>query len=122
MITHKNYRYSFGTTRNVFILWNYAFKVPAISEWRLFLLGLLANMQEVSFGTMKHPKFCPVMFYFPFGLLVVMQRARIMTDEEFNISIMKEWVEEGNLSIPCELKPDSFGWVDSKIVVIDYGN
>lgn len=122
MLTHMNYRYNFGVTRNVFLLWNYAFKIPSVSEWRLFLLGLLANMQEVSFSKLNHPKFCPIVFYLPLGFMVVMKRARVMCDNEFDKEYMSKWTVEENLTIPCELKSDSFGYLDGKIVVFDYGN
>lgn len=122
MITHKNYRYKFGVTRNVFLIFNYAIKIPSISEWRLFLLGLLANMQEVAFSKTKHYKLCPIVFYVPFGFLVVMKRCRELTDDEFDIAFFEKWVNDEEFLLPCELKSDSFGYLDDKIVVFDYGN
>lgn len=126
MLTHMNYRYKFGTTRNVFLIWKYAIKIPNIFdfEWRLFLLGLLANMQEVSFSKMNNPKFCPIIFSLPMGFLVIMKRAEQMTDKDFEtkINYLSEWIKEDNFEIPCELKSTSFGYLDDKIVVFDYGN
>ena len=122
MLVHRNCRLAFGVTRNVILIGRFAFKFPAVSEWRLFLLGLLANMQEVVFSGMNHPKLCPVVCHLPLGFLVVMRRARVLTDGEFDRESMLAWKTEENFEVPCELKSDSFGWLDGRIVAVDYGN
>jgi len=122
---HKNCRVAYGTTRTVFLLWRFAIKVPAISEWRLFLLGLLANMQERSFSRCKWPELCPVLCSLPGGWLIVMRRAKILTDTEWlsmDESEFEQFINKPDYRIPAELKSDSFGWLDGKLVVVDYGN
>mgnify|MGYP001600941842 CR=1 FL=1 len=117
-------------------------------RWRSFLNGLLANLQEVDFAATGWPELCPVVRSSRLGLFVVMPRVRVMTDEEFcefdyvgfitredyyareNLrSKEKNFLgREGAISepagflIPAERKADSFGWLDGRIVAIDYGN
>ncbi len=52
---------------------------------------------------------------------MVMRRVRVMTEEEFEAVDLQAWAS-GQYVIPCELKSDSFGWLDGRIVAIDYGN
>lgn len=114
-------RYKFGVTRNVFLVGRYAIKLPAISSWRLFLQGLLCNMQEAEFSTMKWDTMCPVLLSSSLGFVVVMQRVETLTFEEAEreMETMKAIRETG---VPVELKPDSFGWLNGRIVAIDYGS
>jgi hypothetical protein len=39
-----------GSSRWVFFIFNLAIKIPSLYSWKNFLLGLLANMQEVEFS------------------------------------------------------------------------
>ncbi|MFA7287414.1 MAG: hypothetical protein WC055_00895 [Melioribacteraceae bacterium] len=122
-IIHKNCRIAYGTTRVVFLIGKYAFKIPSIMyEFRLFLLGLLANMQEVQFSKINQPELCPVLFYIPFGFLVVMPRCEPLTREEFFEMDAENWLLREDYTIPAEPKLDSFGKYKGKIVAVDYGN
>lgn len=111
-----------GTTRTVLLIHRWAIKMPAMSEWRLFLLGLLANMQERSFGMTGWPKLCPVVFSIPGGWLVVMRRAEPLSEKQWNHLDVPGWRAEVDYSIPVEDKWSSFGVLDGEIVVVDYGN
>ena len=123
-LTHKNCRLEYGCTRRVLLIGRYAIKVPAMREWRLFLLGLLANMQEAVFSKAGWPELCPVLFAVPGGFLIVMRRARVLTDEEFHALDLGHtcWLDRGDYVIPAELKSDSFGYLDGRLVAVDYGN
>lgn len=111
-----------GCTRIVILVGCYAIKLPnALSGWRLFLLGLLANMQEREFSAARWPELCPVVASTPGGWLVIMRRARPMTDAEFQ-QFDPAWLDRGDYVIPAELKPNSFGWLNEQLVAIDYGN
>lgn len=125
-ITHMNCKLAYGCTRTVLSIGNYSFKFPSIIEYRLFLLGLLANMQESLFSKYEaiQDKLCPVVFSIPGGFLVVMKRATVLTDEEFLelYDDLDKFIENDDLWIPMEKKSDSFGWLDGKLVSIDYGN
>lgn len=122
MTTHKNCRIAYGVTRRVFLFGRRAFKIPTMSEWRLFLLGLLANMQEAKFSKCGWPELCPVLWSLPGGFLVVMRRARVLTDEEFERIDLESFVQGDGYIVPAEIKSDSFGWLDGRLVAVDYGN
>jgi hypothetical protein len=112
-----------GCTRIVILTRRHAFKLPNfLSGWRLFLTGLLCNMQERTFAQTGWPELCPVQFSIPGGWLVVMHRVREMTDEEFLNFDSKAWADRGTHLIPCEHKSNSFGWLDGRPVCIDYGS
>lgn len=111
-----------GATRFVILTGNFAIKFPEISEWRLFLSGLLANMQERTFARTGWPELCPIRLSIPGGWLVVMRRARPMTEKEWAEFDAERWADRDEYTVPCEPKRDSFGWIGTNIVVVDYGN
>ncbi len=112
----------YGCTR-ITILWkDYAIKIPCLDEWRLFLNGLLANMQECRIFKAGCPEVCPVLWSLPGGWMLIMKRAREMTDDEFMKFDSEKWADREDYIIPVEHKSMSFGWIDGKIVAIDYGN
>ena len=114
-----------GITRIVFLTRRYAFKVPNFMYgYRFFLRGLLANLQEKDVYGWAYRKvdLCPVRFAFPLGLLVVMPRVRVMTDAEFLKFDYQEWSERAGRYITVEDKESSFGWLDGRVVAIDYGD
>ena len=113
-----------GCTRIVLLTRYWAVKLPNfLSGWKMFLNGLLANIQERQFwlGT-GWPELCPVIFSIPGGWLVIMRLAREMTDGEFLEFDSKAWADRPEYAIPCEHKSNSFGWIDGRVVCIDYGN
>lgn len=112
---------SCGCTRVVLLVGRYAFKFPNWRySWRNFLNGLLCNMQEIEFATTKWPELCPIVFSIHGGWLVIMKRARVMTDSEFEGFDATEFIREKHL--PVELKADSFGFLDGRVVAVDYGS
>jgi len=129
-----------GATRWVCIIGNYAVKFPSLAGYRNFLQGLLANEQEVCwYRNFKWTrKLCPVVYSFPLHLFIVMPKVRVMTDHEakemwdwneFDRAQDKQTPLDGFLTIeqgepsqfPVEKKSDSFGWLNGKLVIIDYG-
>jgi|GEM_PF-1149949 len=111
-----------SVSRIVLLVGGYAFKFPTMHSWRLFLLGLLANMQEKEFSDMKHPKMCPVLFSIFGGFLSVMKRATPITKEQYDSLDYSTWINEPEVIIPVENKHSSFGMIDGRIVAIDYGS
>ena len=111
-----------GASRVVILTKNYAIKLPTWKHYRLFLHGLLANMQEGTWGEVGYEGFAPVIRSNPLGFYVVMKRAREMTMEEYLEFDYLAFVDRPDYRIPAENKPDSFGWIDGKIVAIDYGS
>lgn len=112
-----------GCTRIVILTKNYAFKLPNfIGGWRLFLTGLLCNMQERLFAATGWPELCPVVFSISGGWLIIMRRAKEMAVDEFLDFDSQAWADKGTHVIPCEHKANSFGWLDGKVVCVDYGS
>lgn len=112
----------YGTTRTVYLIGCYAFKFPTTVSWRLFLTGLIANMNEKQFSGV-YEVLCPVLFHIPGGFLTVMKRAEplpreIFFEEDFydNFILQMDGVKD-----LVENKLCSFGIVDGKIVAVDYG-
>lgn len=118
----------FGCTRYVILTKKYAVKIPQFRySWRLFLLGLLANMQEKLLWTTKDDRLCPILFSITGGWIIIMPRCKPINRQEFfDLDIKRFWTEniENNNEwyVPVENKEDSFGWHNEKIVAIDYGS
>lgn len=112
-----------GATRFVFIFHNLVIKIPSLYSYKNFLNGLLANMQEVQFSkcTDFKDKLCPIKFHMPLGLMVVMPKAIILTKNEISRQDLETFCRVGQYKIPAEPKCDSFGYLNGKLVVVDYG-
>ena len=86
-------------------------------EW--FIKGFKGNIQEVKLS--KTNKYlCPIIFSFPFGLFLIMKKARQLSDSCFDIDLpcfMKKY----NITT-AENKMESFGLLNNKLVCIDYEN
>jgi hypothetical protein len=132
----KRMKIKYGCTRYVILTKNYAIKLPQFKyQWRHFLLGLLANMQEVQFSKMKDNRLCPIKFYIPGGWILIMPKCIPITKKDFfNLNITKFWpnntedyhpnntCERVNFNVPVENKQDSFAYYNDEIVAIDYGS
>ena len=123
-IISKLFNARFGSTRTTILIGKYAIKIPSFVEYRLFLYGLLGNLQEKEFWDGlpdSRDHMCPVLFSFPGGFFNIMARAEPVTMEQFLI-YADDWYQEAKAySIPVECKMDSWGYVDGKLVAIDYG-
>lgn len=109
-----------GVTRHVLLVGGLAIKVPALWSWKLFLSGLLANMQERAFSRTGWPELCPVLFALPGGWLLIMRRAEPIPDEvELDFQHL---IDQPEYQIPAEAKRDSWGLLDGRIVAVDYGS
>lgn len=124
-----------GVTRECFLIGTWAVKLPSLYDWRNFLQGVLANMQEREMATLRTPELCPILFSTPGGWLVVMRRARALSDAEWTRfraqfgpdrhprDPVKPWINPAqDYFVPVEMKRDSFGILDGMIVAVDYGN
>lgn len=80
-----------------------------MQEWRFWSRG-------------RYPELCPIVFYMPLGLLVVMPRLDVLTDEEFLRVNIDDLTNRDEYQIPVENKANSFGWYRGRPVAIDYGN
>lgn len=100
----------------------WAIKLPRPTSWRLFLCGLLANMQERELGATRWPQLCPVLFSLPGGWLVIMPRCAPLTNDEWSTFCVDEFCEHDAYTVPAEAKQSSFGKLGGVIVAVDYGS
>lgn len=113
-----------GTYRFVVLFHRWGIKFPRTSSWRHFSQGLLANKRERRYARNGWPQLCPVLLSDPLGLVLVMPRARPLTDQEWTnlgpfgpIDLYTLDVE----IIPGEAKRSSVGVLDDgRTVIIDY--
>ena len=115
-----------GSTRLVFLTEKYAIKFPRCcvdSDDRFYgrvigvLKGWMSNRIEYKWAsnTTYYDYLCPLKYSFLFSFIIVMKRAVPLTREEFfsiNVS---------DYRFPHEHKQDSYGKVDGKIVIVDFG-
>ncbi len=120
-----DFKIKHGSTRHVFLVGNYAIKIPFIKPWRNHLLGRLANMQERAFGKLpmkEWPGLCPIFFGIPGGWLLVMHRAQSLTQEQWDSFDAIKFCDLGDRVLPVECKRDNLGTINGHVVAVDYGN
>lgn len=110
-----------GANRLVILTKNYAFKFPSLHSWKNFLFGLLNNITEAKFGRSTLDGYCPVLFVVPGGFLNVMPRVRTFTEEEAKVFDFHAFCQRPDYVICAEYKADSFGYLNGKVVAVDYG-
>lgn len=111
-----------GSTRTVALFRGIAIKIPRMTTWRTFLNGLLSNMQEREFSRSGWPELCPILFSLPGGWLVIMKRAKPLSDDEWCSFDVYKWPAHDEYTVPVEIKQDSFGVLQDRIVAVDYGS
>lgn len=119
-----------GVTRIVFEFDKFVIKIPNFKySWMHFLKGLIANMNENSIWKWQaHPNnetarpdlLCPVLWASCGGWILIMQKAVrcewINDESQWNY---KEWIDAG---FGGDDKPDNYGYLNGKMVKLDYGN
>ena len=109
-----------GETRIVFIIGNYAIKIPNyLKGYRQFLYGLLSNTQEVQFQKQSQ-YLMPVIFRLPFNFVIVMPKAEVLMQNLSPDDFHKITTDLG-VYPRVDYKPDSFGMWKNRVYVIDYG-
>jgi hypothetical protein len=110
-----------GQSRRVVVLPWIAVKFPR-NKW-----GARCNAYEAKLYQSTTPwrrkLLCPVIWCAPKGILLVMRAATPLTEEELDRADgSKEWkrVTNSNEVLPFEDKATDFGWLDGRIVVMDY--
>lgn len=107
-------KWAHGGSRSVLLISRYALKFPSFISWRQFLWGLLSNMAE---GQKERKEYlCPTLYSNRLGLLNIMPRCEPVPDE-FDMSKVDP---ELYRSLGFDTKPDSLGYLDGKIVGLDY--
>lgn len=120
-----------GGTRIVILTERLALKFPRIDSWKHFVQGMLSNMTEGQWKDYGNRNLCPIKYSNRFGLLVVMVRAQEVTDEAKFKEDLSQLLEDESKGVdPCELGvdffeyddfPKNFGYIDGRLVKIDYG-
>ncbi len=112
-----------GATRTVIVLRKHVIKIPSFKSWKLFLHGLLANMQERQISTCNDVVLCPVISSSRMGLFVVMPRCYPVNHRGLFFTelcrLMGKFPREFYLS---DAKPENFGYFKGRLVKIDYGD
>lgn len=123
-------RITHGIMRTVYLTRRYAIKIPSPRfGWRMFIRGLSANLGEreywrrwegdTSFVVEDRTysgMLCPVLWSSWGGWVIVMPRVEILTEEEY-----REDVGGPVLTAFHDSKADNFGWLDGRVVCVDYG-
>lgn len=110
-----------GITRTVFLMGRYAIKTPNLKFrwlWRHRVKGLLANLDEAwRWKTFKDSEegqmLCPVLWKSWFGFVIVMRRVEPMECQDGIIS-------EPQCVLTTDHKAENYGWLDGRLVCIDY--
>lgn len=123
-----------GGERWVLLIFNWAIKVPQLKYLKS---GLYQNRNEIAWWNRTFDKrLCPILINLFLGYIVIMKRAEVMQDDDFkkhfpdfnsftNFADNKDIYPNSELQsshLPCEYKPESFGIINGKIVITDYGN
>lgn len=110
-----------GVTRLVILVGGFAIKLPRFDlGWKMGLHGLLANMQEREFSTLRDVRLCPVLFCLWGGWALVMRSATPMKDEQWRR--FRCTAEDWSRDLPVEAKRSSFGYLRDRAVAVDYGS
>ena len=117
-----------GATRRVLKFTNFVVKLPSVRSYRLFLNGLLANLQEREFSKIGRNDLAKVFFCDVLGLFLVMERAEDVNYLGFTWEEVKDFVkrkyaddEMGEFML-SDNKAENWGYVKGILKKIDYGS
>lgn len=116
-----------GVTRTVVLVNKYAIKFPTLQSYKLFLNGLLANLQEKEFNG-SHPDLAPIIFSLPFGFCNIMVRADELNVKDLSESEFRDFLLDKYKNDPLkefmlsDAKSTNWGTLKGKLVKIDYGS
>jgi hypothetical protein len=116
-----------GSSRTVFVFDKFVIKIPNTKEYRLFLSGILANLQEKLFSRMCREDLAKVMFCDKLGLFLIMEKAD-MNYVKYNWKYFKDFIKNKYVNdamkdfMLSDLKYDNWGYIKGRLIKIDYGN
>lgn len=116
-----------GTTRCVYLVGKYAFKIPSIQSWEQFLQGMLANLQENCWWKETHHKNLARVHYCDrLGLCLVMEKADYVMCSNPNVdtqkSIAEFFYECEDAGLPVDPRSSNIGVFNGQYKFIDYGS
>lgn len=108
-----------GVFRRVILVGRFAIKIP---HWRNAFSGLRCNRWEREMWFTWRPIFgwqnlCPIRFADPLGLVVVIPRATQPVTFEDVVAATPDYYPD----ITSEMKAVDFGWVEGRVLALDYG-
>lgn len=111
-----------GSTRFAFLFGRWVIKVPRWTEWRLFLRGLLANLQERQWSRTGDDRIARVYVADPIGLMLVMERAQSLP-KTFRQRHLDASLAQGRFDgLPQDFHIGNFGFRGRTLIMIDYGS
>lgn len=118
-----------GATRIVFVFDRIVVKIPTIFDYKRFLCGLLANLEERLWSG-YHADLAKVICSSRIGLYVVMERAEEvtdMTDDELWKVLCDRYKEKAEddfekVFLLSDCKASNWGRISGRLVKIDYGD
>lgn len=115
-----------GRTRMVFLVGDYAIKVPYVKCWMGFLWGCISNItewDEHERASQRQKKFlCPLLWTSPWHIVNVFRRCSPLPPKAQERFRRRWWLKKKCLDYPCEGKVDCFGISpEGRLVVVDYG-
>lgn len=119
-----------GGTRLVLLTKRYVFKIPRMGSWKHFVQGMLSNLTEGQWKGCKNPHLCPIAYSNRFGLMVMMHRAGPVEDVELFNSDLQRLYDDVDADeyrtldrdfFEYDAMPKNFGYLNGKLVKIDYG-
>lgn len=113
-----------GTTRYVLLVSNYAIKFPSFCSWKLFLTGLLCNLQEHTFGRCGFPELANVYWMCPGGWFLIQERVRPIHHIGLFWLHLERMIKDSQLAeefLRSDVKYSNFGYRGSQLVKLDYG-
>ena len=115
-----------GSTRIVFMFNKVVVKMPTLKSWRLFLNGLLANLQERQFSKINNKNLARVLFSDPIGLVIVMERLKEVRHCGLFFVEVQKICCESDLHLDfwlSDCKPENYGYNNrGQLVKLDFGN
>ena len=114
-----------GSTRMVFVFKSNVIKIPNIRNYKLFLNGILSNLQENEFSKIGRVDLAKVKYCDFLGIILVMDKAcrvniplnllKKTLEKKYKYDYMKEFM----LS---DFKLSNWGVVGTELVKVDYGS
>ena len=115
-----------GSTRVVLVFKSFVIKIPTFASWKLFLNGVLANLQERQFSNMQNENLASVFFSDPIGLFIVMEKVREVKHRGLFFLELERLVCSSDVHKDfwiSDCKPENYGYnKKNKLVKLDFGN
>jgi hypothetical protein len=111
-----------GRRRTVILTKKFAIKIPCIHrDFKSFLKGMIANIDESNEFLNGSDRLCPILISGFLGLFVVMPRCVVLTQDEFQKLGYDSFVRvDARTYLPVRPRAKNFGWLNGKIVAINY--